>query len=125
MDRECLNRYHRNRAKYDLLLIPSSLHGSMKNKRVRKYPEKNCPTCGKLFAKQGKYCCRACGNSRTFTPTQKAKQSNLMRQKMADDPEYKREQVSHIRPDIPIPPQIESPLGLNQFISDGDLWTEV
>ena len=44
---------------------------------------------------------------------------------MIDDPEFKQQQISHINPDIPIPPQIESPLGLNQFISDGDLWTEV
>ena len=97
----------------------------MPTKRIRKYPEKKCPTCGKLFQKQGKYCCRSCGNARTFTPTQKAKQANIMRQKFIDDPEFKQSQVAKINPDIPIPPQIESPLGLDQFIADGDLWTEV
>jgi uncharacterized Zn finger protein (UPF0148 family) len=96
----------------------------MPTKRIRKYPEKNCPTCGKLFAKQGKYCCRACGNSRVFTATYKAKVSNALKQKMIDDPEYKQKIVSQIMPDIPIPPMSESPIGLNQFISDGDLWTE-
>jgi hypothetical protein len=95
----------------------------MPEKRVRKYPEKNCLTCGVLFKQQGKYCCRACGNSRTFTPTYKAKVSKTLRQKMIDDPEFKQATVARIQPDIPIPPQIESPLGLDQFISDGDLWT--
>ena len=47
-----------------------------------------------------------------------------MQQKMIDDPEYKQARVATIQPDIPIPPQKESPIGLNQFISDGDLWTE-
>jgi predicted nucleic acid-binding Zn ribbon protein len=97
----------------------------MPTKRVRKYPEKNCLTCGKLFRQQGKYCSRACGNIRTFTPTQRAKQSNVMRQKMIDDPEFKQAQVARIQPDIPIPPMTESPLGLDQFLADGDLWTEV
>ena len=50
--------------------------------------------------------------------------SNKIRQKIIDDPEYKEKITSHIRPDIPIPPMTESPVGLNQFISDGDLWTE-
>jgi predicted nucleic acid-binding Zn ribbon protein len=96
----------------------------MPTKRIRTYPEKNCPTCGVLFAKQGKFCSRECGNVRTFTATQRAKQSNVMQQKMIDDPEYKQARVATIQPDIPIPPQKESPIGLNQFISDGDLWTE-
>ena len=97
----------------------------MPTKRQRKYPEKTCPTCGKLFAKQGKYCCRACGNSRVFTATYKAKISRGVRKKMADDPEHKQAAIARLLPDIPIPPQIESPLGLDQFVSDGDLWTEV
>lgn len=97
----------------------------MPTKRQRIYPSKNCPTCNITFAKQGKYCCRACGNSRIFTPTDKAKMSNKIRQKIIDNPEYKDKIVSHIHPDIPIPPQIESQLGLNQFLADGDLWTEV
>jgi hypothetical protein len=42
---------------------------------------------------------------------------------MADDPEHKQRIVAAIQPDIPIPPLEESPLGLNQFIADGDLWT--
>ena len=44
---------------------------------------------------------------------------------MIDDPEFRDSQVARIQPDIPIPPQVESPMGLDQFISDGDLWTEV
>jgi len=51
--------------------------------------------------------------------------SNKIRQKMIDDPEFKQQQISHIRPDVPIPPVTETPLGLNQFLADGDLWTEV
>ena len=97
----------------------------MPTKRVRKYPEKQCPTCQTTFAKQGKYCSRACGNSRTFTPTYKAKISRGVRQKMIDDPEHKQKVIAAIQPDIPIPPLEESPLGLNQFLADGDLWTEV
>jgi len=97
----------------------------MPTKRTRIYPEKNCPTCGIKFAKQGKYCSRACGNSRTYTATDKAKMSNKIRQKTIDDPEYKEKITAHIRPDVPIPPQKESPMGLNQFLADGDLWTEV
>jgi hypothetical protein len=95
----------------------------MPTKRVRKYPTKICPTCTKPFAKQGKYCCRACGNVRQFTPTYKAKISRGVRKKMTDDPEFKQAAVARILPDIPIPPQVESPLGLDQFIADGDLWT--
>lgn len=97
----------------------------MPEKRIRKYPIKICPTCSKTFQKQGKYCCRACGNARVFTTTAKAKMSKVMKQKIIDDPEFKQQQIANLIPDIPIPPQIESPLGLNQFISDGDLWTEV
>lgn len=97
----------------------------MPEKRVRKYPEKQCPTCLKTFAKQGKYCCRACGNSRVFTATYKAKISRGVRQKMIDDPEHKQKVIAAIQPDIPIPPQVESQMGLNQFLADGDLWTEV
>jgi hypothetical protein len=44
---------------------------------------------------------------------------------MADDPEHKQKIIAAIQPDIPISPMTESPIGLNQFISDGDLWTEV
>jgi hypothetical protein len=95
----------------------------MPEKRQRKYPTKICPTCTKPFAKQGKYCCRACGNVRTFTPTYKAKISRGVRNKMNDDPEFKQAAVARILPDIPIPPQVESPLGLDQFLADGDLWT--
>lgn len=97
----------------------------MPTKRVRKYPEKHCLTCNKLFKQQGKYCSRACGNTRVFTPTYKAKISRGMRNKMNDDPEFKAAAVNRIQPDIPIPPQLESPLGLDQFISDGDIWTQV
>ena len=93
--------------------------------RIRNYPNKICPTCGTEFKSQSKYCSRSCGNARTFTPTQKAKMSNALKQKHIDDPEYKQTIVANLKPDIPIPPQIESPLGLDQFISDGDLWTEV
>ena len=94
-------------------------------KRIRAYKTKNCPTCGNTFNKQGKYCSRSCGNARVFTTTDKAKMSNKIRQKMIDDPEFRQQQIAHLNPDIPIPPQIESPLGLDQFVSDGDLWTEV
>ena len=97
----------------------------MPEKRQRKYPAKKCPTCSAVFSKQGKYCSRACGNSRTFTPTYKAKVSNSIKQKMIDDPEFKEAAIAKILPDIPIPPQVEAPIGLNQFVSDGDLWTEV
>lgn len=95
----------------------------MPTKRTRIYPEKNCLSCNKLFKQQGKYCCRACGNTRTFTTNYRAKISLGVRHKMNDDPEYKAAAVARIQPDIPIPPQIESSMGLNQFIADGDLWT--
>ena len=97
----------------------------MPTKRQRIYPPKICPTCSITFAKQGKYCSRACGNSRTFDPTYKAKISRGVRRKMNDDPEFKQAAVARIQPDIPIPPVEEPRMGLNQFISDGDLWTEV
>jgi hypothetical protein len=44
---------------------------------------------------------------------------------MIDDPEFREAAIAKILPDIPIPPQVESPIGLNQFVSDGDLWTEI
>lgn len=96
---------------------------AMPTKRQRIYPEKPCLACNKLFRQQGKYCCRACGNTRTFTTNYRAKISLGMRRKMSADPEFRAAAVARIQPDIPIPPQIESPMGLNQFLQDGDLWT--
>ena len=95
----------------------------MPTKRARIYPEKHCLSCNKLFKQQGKYCCRACGNARVFDTNYRAKISLGVRHKMSDDPEYKAAAVARIQPDIPIPPQIESSMGLNQFLQDGDLWT--
>lgn len=46
---------------------------------MSRYKEKVCPTCGTTHKKRGPYCCRSCGNSRTFTQKQRRELSVKLR----------------------------------------------
>lgn len=109
------------------------------------YKPKNCPTCNTTHTKRGPYCSRSCGNSRSFTPEEKANLSAKQKQHINSDAdtaeetrwryaeigrihrEAKAARVDHsMREQTPddyniIPPRL--PEG-NTFVSDGDLWSE-
>ena len=109
------------------------------------YKEKNCPTCGTTHRKQGVYCSRSCGNSRTHTYAHKkhlsAKQSEHMNSENALDARDRAtkqitlERKKHTNradtdlqemtlDDFMVDPQIDD-LPAGSFRAGGDLWTEV
>jgi hypothetical protein len=115
-----------------------------KNKKDR-YKPHACPRCGVVHTKQGPYCSRSCGNVREMTEVHVAKitQSNIataiqpresLREKDNELSEYGRllDINRYVKPDevrlrlddmymgIFTPP----PIGDNQFVEDGDIWTE-
>ena len=113
-------------------------------RKWERYKEKSCPTCGTKHKKQGKYCSRSCGNSRTFTKKQRehlaVKQSTHMNSPEALD---QRDRVlaqgilelkklhnkadedlqAMTLDDFMLEPSVQR-LESNQFVQDGDLWTE-
>lgn len=109
------------------------------------YKEKNCPTCGTTHRKQGVYCSRSCGNSRTHTQAHRhhlsAKQSEHMNSENALDARDRATKVITLErkkqsnradedlqsltlDDFMIEPQIDD-MPQGQFRAGGDLWTEV
>jgi hypothetical protein len=93
------------------------------------YKEKICPKCNATHNKRGEYCSRSCGNQKPHTPETLAKlsitQSNHMNSghDSAQQSIYSFTQALHPVPE-PVAPPTKSPLKSNQFVSDGDLWTE-
>jgi hypothetical protein len=95
------------------------------------YKEKTCPKCHAKHNKRGVYCSRSCGNSRPLTPEQKQK---IGQKKSAwltggtDEAEVAKHNFTsggnNKSPDPIIPPS-KKPIQNNQFVQDGDLWTEV
>jgi len=95
------------------------------------YKEKECRKCGVKHTKRGEFCSRSCGNSRPLTPEQKQK---IGQKKSAwltggtDEAEVAKHNFTskrnHGDPE-PIAPITKKPLQSNQFVQDGDLWTEV
>lgn len=93
------------------------------------YKEKTCPKCGDKHNKRGEFCSRSCGNTRKHKHLTKlaiaTTQSIRMR---SDDPvaEEQRYALAKVNGALdPVSPPTITPVGTNQFISDGDLWTEV
>lgn len=96
------------------------------------YKEKTCPKCGDKHNKRGEFCSRSCGNTRKHT---EATKRLIGKKKSAwllsgDD---KAESAIHSFTSLgknkdaePVAPVIQNDrVGSNQFVSDGDLWTEV
>jgi len=113
-------------------------------RKWERYKEKSCPTCGTKHKKKGPYCSRSCGNSRTFTKKQRENISNkLAIHWTSPEAEEQRDRVSALGSlelkklhnkadedlqqmkldDFMLEPGV-SRLENNQFVQDGDLWTE-
>ena len=92
------------------------------------YKEKTCPKCLTVHNKRGPYCSRSCGNHRTWTKEQKTIFGEKKREYLysdSDKAEVERWQINAKEADEPLPPIMEKPMGLGQFVEDGDLWSEV
>lgn len=95
------------------------------------YKPKSCPACGIVHTKRGEYCSRSCGNKKKHTAETKAKIAEGKREWLNsgnDAAEVEKHNFiskrNHGDPD-PVPPQVHGPLGINQYVEDGDLWTEM
>jgi len=109
------------------------------------YKEKNCPTCGTVHRKQGLYCSRSCGNSRHHSAKHKEHLSKKQSEHMtspaaAEQVAYHTERIrldakkrlnkgdadlqEMTYEDVYVPPVTPKPIGFDQFVQDGDLWTE-
>ena len=93
------------------------------------YKEKICPKCFVKHNKRGEYCSRSCGNQKKHSHLTKlaiaTTQSIRMR---SDDPvaEEQRYALAKVNGAVdPIIPPTKTPIESNQFVQDGDLWTEV
>lgn len=115
----------------------------VKNKKDR-YKPHACPRCGTVHTKQGPYCSRSCGNVRDMNATHVSRivQSNIstaiqpretLREKDNELSEYgrlldinrgvvnndERLKLDDMYMGIFAPP----PIGSNQFVEGGDIWT--
>jgi hypothetical protein len=93
------------------------------------YKEKTCPKCGKKHTKRGEYCSRSCGNQKKHTAETKqllSKKQTAWLTSENDKAEVAKHNFISKRingePD-PIAPPVRVPIEDNQFIADGDLWT--
>ena len=94
------------------------------------YKEKTCPKCGVTHKKRGEFCSRSCGNSRVMSAEHKAKIGKKKSEWLTsgnDVAEVQKHAFVSKRingePD-PVGIPTRTPLESNQFVSDGDLWTE-
>ena len=95
------------------------------------YKEKECRKCGVKHTKRGEFCSRSCGNSRPLTTEQKRKIGDAKSAWLTggtDEAEVAKHNFTsggNNKPAEPIAPHTKAPLQSNQFVQDGDLWTEV
>ena len=94
------------------------------------YKEKECPKCGTKHTKRGEYCSRSCGNSRKQSKAQRESISAAKKEWHATSDiaavvahNYVSKRINGDPEPVGIPTR--TPLESNQFVSDGDLWTEV
>jgi hypothetical protein len=94
------------------------------------YKEKTCPKCGDKHTKRGEFCSRSCGNTRAHTKQSKQAISDAKKEWHATS--ETAAVVAHNYTSLginkspePIAPLTKSPIKSNQFVQDGDLWTEV
>ena len=97
------------------------------------YKEKTCPTCATKHNKRGPYCSRSCGNSRTHTEEHKRLLSKKTSEWLASDSDTAEESKMRVKTarqeqlgivTEPVAPPVRKPLSDNQFVQDGDLWSE-
>jgi hypothetical protein len=95
------------------------------------YKEKTCPKCSSKHTKRGEYCSRSCGNQRKHKPETKAKIADGKREWLTSGTEQAEVEKHNFiskrnngEPE-PVAPPTKKPLQSNQFVQDGDLWTEV
>lgn len=96
------------------------------------YKEKTCENCGQTHKKRGRFCCRVCSDAanrgRKWTAEQKAAVSEGLSKwhKESDSAAvatYKWSQQGLNPTPDPVAPPVRLPLADNQFVADGDLWT--
>lgn len=99
---------------------------------VKKYREKTCPNCGAKHNKRGPYCSRECGNAkRNWTKeNREAVSAGLRKWHSTSDTAAVVahnfiSQGKHKEPDPVAPITRRDNLENNQFVQDGDLWTEI
>lgn len=92
------------------------------------YKEKQCPKCGTKHTKRGEYCSRSCGNGRVWSDAMRQVFSQKQTEFITGDSDVAEEARwrinNHDQEELPEPVQ-RGPLADDQFVSDGDLWTEV
>jgi hypothetical protein len=93
------------------------------------YKEKICPKCGVTHNKRGVYCSRSCGNQKYHKPETKLAIANSQANRHINGDEVAEEQryvLAQVNGAIdPVAPPTKAPIQSNQFVQDGDLWTEV
>ena len=93
------------------------------------YKEKTCLKCFVKHTKRGEYCSRSCGNQKKHSHHTKLAIATTQALRMkSDDPvaEEQRYALAKVNGAIdPVDPPTKSPIKSNQFVQDGDLWTEV
>lgn len=94
------------------------------------YKTKKCAKCGNEHNKRGEFCSRSCGNSRKPTRAHKEKVAEAKREWHATSDiaavvAHNFTNKGNGGTPEPIAPMKSNNLDNNQFISDGDLWTEV
>jgi hypothetical protein len=99
--------------------------------QVMAYKEKTCPKCGVTHNKRGEFCSRSCGNQRKHKPETKKKIGEAKSAWLTsgtDEAEVAKHNFTSLRNNAepePIAPITKAPIQSNQFVQDGDLWTEV
>lgn len=91
------------------------------------YKEKECPKCGTKHTKRGLYCSRSCGNSRPMPEYQKQTMSEVKKEWAynTDEGEESRWRINNYEDEEPpLPVKDMSTIKSNQFVQDGDIWTE-
>lgn len=93
-----------------------------------RYKEKTCPNCGVTHKKRGPYCSRSCGNHRVHTTERKEEIAQQKREWHATSDAAAVvahnfiSQGNNKTPD-PVSPPVRLPIRDDQFVADGDLWT--
>ena len=92
------------------------------------YKQKECPACGVKHNKRGQFCSRSCGNSRAMPDYQKESMAATKREWHATSDTaavsaYNFTSKGANKPSEPPPVPSRLPLDSNQFVADGDLWT--
>lgn len=93
------------------------------------YKEKTCPKCQAKHNKRGVYCSRSCGNQKKHSEETKIAIATTQANRHINGDEVAEEQrygMAKINGAIdPVAPITKKPIESNQFVQDGDLWTEV